>query len=256
MKVAILLLVLCSIALTLAEPRGYASGHGGKKIKFRYQYAAPFICGGAEDNDQLINGDYATTVTIHNPEEKATANIRAKVALTFPAGNKGAGAVSQFVNSQLKADEATQIDCDDIRENFFGGKNNRNPFGKEDLAMGYVVIESDVSIDVDRVNTAGNVEEDQIIEFPEEKKEAPRKKREPSHGHGQMAHGGKKKQPVKKVQVKKPPPKKVQIKKQPKVVKTKQHKEKQAPAPRTRMVSQQQVASIDAAPVRERAFKK
>lgn len=177
-------------------------------------------------------------------------------------------------DNTVKADAALDIDCADImgegKESsaYFDRKNS--PFGKSEYSMGYVIIESDTSLDVDRVNTAGNVETDQITEWPEPRPS--KKKREPSAHHGgtaqaghQQQHGGHgKKAPPKKIPVKKAPPKQIKVVKptkkvpakkvQPKV--QKKHHTKMGPSPRTRTVSQQVVASIDSARVPERAFKK
>jgi hypothetical protein len=111
--------------------------------RYRYQYAVKFLCtanipGTSQTNTAVVPGVYQTAVNIHNPNPQA-ARLRMKLAVRT-------GQISAFVDSQLKPDEATSVDCSQVQK--FG-----IPFihGFE----GFLVIESTLSLDVVAVYTAG-----------------------------------------------------------------------------------------------------
>lgn len=112
----------------------------------RFQYAAKFLCtanipGTSQTTTSLLPGSYQTVVNIHNPN-KETANLRMKIAV---AG----GPISKFKKSKLTPDEAVKVDCSAI------GSFGIHPIhGVE----GFLVIESDLSLDVIAVYTAGKGE--------------------------------------------------------------------------------------------------
>jgi hypothetical protein len=113
----------------------------------RFQYAAKFICGrNDQDVHRVLPGFYATAVNIHNPSAK-NVTFRKKIALTYPPAAQIAGEVSGFIYHEIKGDEALAVDCEEIPTEFFGGPVA--PYVK-----GYLVIESDRSIDVTAVYTA------------------------------------------------------------------------------------------------------
>ena len=109
----------------------------------RYQYAAKFLCtanipGTSQTTTSLLPGSYQTVVNIHNPN-KETASLRMKIAV---AG----GPISKFKSSKLGPDEAAKVDCSAIRN-----------FGIHAIhgVEGFLVIESNLSLDVIAVYTAG-----------------------------------------------------------------------------------------------------
>src|SRR5262245_13601763 len=111
--------------------------------RHRYQYAVKFLCtsnvpGTSQTTTAVLPGVYQTAVNIHNPHSQV-ARLRKKLADRH-------GQISAFVDSQLKPDEATSIDCSQVQN--FG-----IPFihGFE----GFLVIESTHSLDVVAVYTAG-----------------------------------------------------------------------------------------------------
>ena len=110
-----------------------------------YQYAAKIICtadipGTAQTSPGLLPGVYETVINIHNPTYK-TVKFRMKVATS-------AGQVSKFISRALKADQATAVNCRQIVSDFglffIHG------------AEGFLIIESEVSLDVTGVYTAGH----------------------------------------------------------------------------------------------------
>ena len=111
--------------------------------RYRYQYAVKFLCtanipGTSQTSTAVLPGVYQTAVNIHNPNAQV-ARVRKKLAVR-------SGQISPFVDSQLKPDEATSVDCSQVQN--FG-----IPFihGFE----GFLVIESTLSLDVAAVYTAG-----------------------------------------------------------------------------------------------------
>jgi hypothetical protein len=113
----------------------------------RFQYAAKFLCtanipGTSQTTTSLLPGSYQTVVNIHNPSDKETATLRMKIAV---AG----GPISKFKKSKLAPDEAAKVDCSAI-----GNFGIHAIHGVE----GFLVIESDLSLDVIAVYTAGKGE--------------------------------------------------------------------------------------------------
>lgn len=109
----------------------------------RFQYAAKFLCtanipGTSQTTTSLLPGSYQTVVNIHNPN-KETAKLRMKIAV---AG----GPISGFKRSALDPDGAAKVDCSSIAN-----------FGIHAIhgVEGFLVIESDLSLDVIAVYTAG-----------------------------------------------------------------------------------------------------
>jgi hypothetical protein len=106
-----------------------------------FQYAVKFVCG-KSDGEVLAPGVYYTAINVHNPTYQDIA-FRKKVAIALP-GEK-AGHVSKFFDAKLGPDEALEIDCPDIR---------RHAETDADFLKGFVVIESDVELDIVAVYTA------------------------------------------------------------------------------------------------------
>jgi len=112
-----------------------------------FQYAAKLICG-KSDGKILAPGVYFTAINVHNPTY-TTIGLRAKVAVALPGLQPGP--VSEFYEAKLGPDEALEIDCPDIfnPEIFKFPQPTRRGFIK-----GFVVIESNVELDVVAVYTA------------------------------------------------------------------------------------------------------
>ncbi len=105
------------------------------------QYATKFVCG-KSPGTVVAPGTYWTAVNVHNPNNNAIA-FRAKIAVALPGLKPGH--VSKFFDAKLGPDEALEIDCPDILE---------RAEVKADFLKGFVVIESDVELDVVAVYTA------------------------------------------------------------------------------------------------------
>ncbi len=112
--------------------------------RFPFQYAAKFICmtdipGTSQQSAGLLPGNYQTAVNIHNPG-KTTARIRMKLATS--------GTISPWKGAGLKYDEVMQVNCPQIQD-----------FGVIFIHgfEGFLVIESNVSLDVVAVYTAAAV---------------------------------------------------------------------------------------------------
>ena len=112
-----------------------------------YQYAAKLICG-KSTGKVVAPGVYFTAVNVHNPTY-APVVLRAKVAVALPGLKPGP--VSEFYQAELGPDEALEIDCPDIfNPEIF---RFREPM-KPGFLKGFVVIESQVELDVVAVYTA------------------------------------------------------------------------------------------------------
>ena len=110
-----------------------------------FQYAVKFVCGRA-DGEVLARGEYLTAVNVHNPTNK-DIEFRKKFAIALP--RQRPGPVSEFTSTRLGPDEALEIDCPDIRERT----------GVEtDFLKGFVIIESNVELDVVAVYTAAGAD--------------------------------------------------------------------------------------------------
>lgn len=106
-----------------------------------FQYAAKFVCGKSA-GEVVARGVYFTAVNVHNPTYEVI-RFRKKIAVALP-GEKP-GPVSKFFDAKLGPDQALEIDCRDIFE---------HAETKADFLKGFVVIESDVELDVVTVYTA------------------------------------------------------------------------------------------------------
>ena len=106
-----------------------------------FQYAAKVVCGKSEGK-VVAPGVYFTAVNVHNPTYK-TVGLRVKVAVALPGLKPGT--VSKFHAAKLGPDEALEIDCPDV---FKLAESHA------DFLKGFVVIESEVELDVVSVYTA------------------------------------------------------------------------------------------------------
>ena len=112
-----------------------------------YQYAAKLVCG-KSTGKVVAPGVYFTAVNVHNPTYVPIV-LRAKVAVALPGLQPGS--VSEFYEAKLGPDEALEIDCPDI----FNAEifRFREPL-KPGFLKGFLVVESDVELDVVAVYTA------------------------------------------------------------------------------------------------------
>jgi hypothetical protein len=123
--------------------------HGACTTEF--QYAVKVVCGevfASQDNvpTPVAPGRYWTAINIHNPNKCQTARFRWKVAV---AGVEP-GIVSMYQRTPpLEPDRALEIDCPQIIRAATPPQQQAPRFVK-----GYVVIESDVELDVVAVYTS------------------------------------------------------------------------------------------------------
>lgn len=110
---------------------------------FNYQYAVKLMCGDPGLKGVLAKGKYLTAINIHNPTD-GLVPFRYKVAIALPSKP---GPVSRFFDRRLAEDEALEIDCPQIMDIL-----KKMQF-KTKFAKGFVVIESDVDLDVVAVYT-------------------------------------------------------------------------------------------------------
>ena len=121
------------------------------EAKFKFRYAAKFVCGlnpGAIQ--RILPGDYATAVNIHNPSNKSVV-LRKTIALTFPPEEQAPGAVSDSIEDELGPNQALEVDCGEIPSEFFFAV----PPAEPPYVKGFLVITSTRRLDVTAVYTAG-----------------------------------------------------------------------------------------------------
>ena len=108
-----------------------------------FQYAVKLVCGEVRANTEastpVAPGRYWTAINIHNPDKCHDAHFRWKV-VDARQGGQGSDPVYQKPRV-LRPDRALEIDCQQVM-------NTSQPFVK-----GYVVIESDIELDVVAVYT-------------------------------------------------------------------------------------------------------
>ena len=136
--------------LAAGQLRGQGNLVAEKKLKF--QYVAKFVCGpNSQSIQRVLPGWYATAINIHNPDKK-NVTFRKKIAFTFPPAEQRPGRVSEFLVDMLKPDEALEVDCGEIPNEFFPNNPPPTPYVK-----GFLVVQSPRSLDVTAVYTAGTL---------------------------------------------------------------------------------------------------
>jgi hypothetical protein len=111
----------------------------------RFEYAVKFVCGKAPGS-VVAPGVYYTAINVHNPNEKPLV-FRKKVAIALPS--EKAGRVSSFFEAKLGPDQALEIDCPDILWHA----------DSKSFLKGFIVIESDLELDVVAVYTTAGATE-------------------------------------------------------------------------------------------------
>jgi hypothetical protein len=134
----------------MSTDRGCQCGQAHCACATEFQYAVKFLCGVVSPDTRgqpapLAPGQYWTAINIHNPEKCRGARFRWKAVVAAPLGQEPAIPVMQR-QQVLGPDLALEIDCHQISHAV-----PRAPFLK-----GYVVIESDVELDVVAVYTTGH----------------------------------------------------------------------------------------------------
>ena len=131
-----------------------------------FQYAAKLICGRTEEDEaehgkgMFADSLYFTTLNLHNPND-APATAKLKFAFAAPLGQPGS--ISPFVDITLSADQASEIDCSQIRK--LTGNNAQ-------ILDGFAVVETDFHLDLVAVYSAGHhgkLETLEIERVPERK---------------------------------------------------------------------------------------
>ena len=124
-----------------------------------YQYAAKIVCGTVKEAGSLPRGSYKTKINIHNFSRCDCVTFQWKVALGYP--HLKIGPVSDFAEATLCADEALEIDCDDILK--------RLGTDKAGHIEGWVVIESETELDVVAVYGTAAADDGPVTAFHTER---------------------------------------------------------------------------------------
>jgi hypothetical protein len=117
-----------------------------------FQYAVKVVCGLANADmpgtppTPVAPGRYWTAINIHNPDKCRSASFRWKVVIARRIGEEPA--VPVYLNARpLGPDQAIEIDCDAISAAL--------PPPAPGFIKGYVVLESDIELDVLAVYSGG-----------------------------------------------------------------------------------------------------
>lgn len=100
-----------------------------------------FVCGKSEGH-VVAPGDYWTAINVHNPTSR-NVRFRKKIAIALPSERPGP--VTGYFDARLGPDEALEIDRRDIFE---------HARQDVDFLKGFVIIESEIELDVVAVYTA------------------------------------------------------------------------------------------------------
>jgi uncharacterized repeat protein (TIGR01451 family) len=135
-----------------SQPRNNAASENTKALCIKYEYAARLICGMQKrpKKQSLLHGLYATSISIHNPNDEKIYFFK-KLALTYPPEEQKPGNVMPIAIDTLKYDEALNATCDDIQKTLF---EDKFPTSYID---GFVIIQSPRSLDVTGVYTTANL---------------------------------------------------------------------------------------------------
>jgi hypothetical protein len=146
-------LVVLSILCLMPLLSGSAEAKKKKTYYYHYEYAVEFTCGvsGAE-TFRVVPGEYATVVNVQNPHGADAAIIK-NLALTYPPGGQVAGPVSGAIQESLEAGKALQVSCEEITSVEFVFPE---PLPPTDYIQGFLMIESNRSLNVISRNTASN----------------------------------------------------------------------------------------------------
>jgi hypothetical protein len=138
--------------------------HGACTTEF--QYAVKIVCGIASSSaggaqPPVAPGAYRTAINIHNPDKCKNANFRWKVAVALP---NQAGTVSSFQRPRtLLPDAAMEIDCPQVMSAV------QPPLL---FIKGYVVLESDIELDIVAVYTGAQTATGPVTTFYSERVQA------------------------------------------------------------------------------------
>ena len=148
-------------------PLGASAAEGdedeGAGMEFPYRYAAHFICGKAEKGSggQLVFGKYATQINMENWHGMGV-KLRKKVALTYPPRMEEQGKASEWIGPEkIKPSHAMSVDCEEImgsgkfESEFFDEIPTLGNGEEAGFISGYLVIQSNRSLNVTTVHTAG-----------------------------------------------------------------------------------------------------
>lgn len=131
-----------------------------------FEYAAKLVCGNVAVSPAgvptpVAPGRYYTAINIHNPDKCRDAHFRWKVVVARPI-NQDAAPTPVFQRPRtLRPDEGVEIDCQNVLQTF--------PLPAPAFVKGYVVIESDVELDVVAVYTGAQGPTAPLIAFHTER---------------------------------------------------------------------------------------
>ena len=148
---------IMGLALLASGVLAAAGEDSSSRVNLRYPVT--FVCGSPGGGGQpipdvqlpLTQGRYHTAINVHNPSLDHAVVFFKKVAVASASPYEGAqrpGKITPFVQAELKANEAFEIDCPEI------ASVTELPIGGGNYIKGFVVIMSPSELDVVAVYTA------------------------------------------------------------------------------------------------------
>ena len=151
-------LVLClGGCLSPRQMAQSASSGQDSATRVTWRYPVKFVCGdpspgqGPDVQFPLTRGRYHTAINVHNPSLDRPVSFVKKVAVASAspyAGGQRPGTITPFVQAELPANAAFEIDCPEI------ASVTGLSIGAGNYIMGFVVILSLSELDVVAVYTA------------------------------------------------------------------------------------------------------
>jgi hypothetical protein len=128
-------------------------------LRVTLRYPVKFVCGDPGSGNPAVpdvqlpitRGRYHTAINVHNPSLDRAVVFVKKVAVASASPYEGAqrpGKITPFVQAELQANEAFEIDCPEI------ASVTGLPIGGGNYIKGFVVIMSPSELDVVAVYTA------------------------------------------------------------------------------------------------------
>jgi hypothetical protein len=156
-----IVLAACMLLPAVGVAAGDEDEGAGKE--FPYRYGAQFTCGMAKQHSggQLTFGKYATQINMQNWHGKGV-KLRKKVALTYPPRMENQGKASEWIGPEkIKPNHAMSVDCEEIvgsgkfDSEFFDELPILGNGDEPTFYTGYLIIQSNRSLNVTTVHTAG-----------------------------------------------------------------------------------------------------
>lgn len=114
-----------------------------------FEYPAKIVCGTQNDSTdhRLVQGEYASTINIHNPNDEKVYFFK-KLALAYPPEGQRPGQIIPIAIDSLEYDESLKFDCNEIAGDLLA---------ENEYIEGFLVIQSPRRLDVTGVYSGASL---------------------------------------------------------------------------------------------------